>query len=509
MVNLSMLLLTAVLSANGEAVLLQFTAEGCRPCQQMIPTVQRLEEEGYPIQRVDMDRNPQAAREWRVNNVPCFILVRNGQEVDRVEGPASHDRLTRLFDRAGTPSPRPSRTRPATIIRGQSPDGFAGSQDLDASRREPPAAGPTAALGVPRERVAERELPGGRSGLDRELTSRGDALVESQPEAMGLAASVRIKVSDGDGTSYGTGTIIDTHRDEALVVTCGHLFRDSQGNGEIIVELLAPDASGRSVRGEVIEWDADDRDIALLVIRPGMPVTPAPVASSLEGLQRGTPVFSIGCNHGGAPTTVRSTVADVDRYINAPNIVVAGQPVDGRSGGGLFSGSGELIGICNAADPTDNEGIYAGLRTIHEQLDRIGMSRIYAPDTEQFAVTHPAGVPLDRERPLGRLPETFPESNRDSIDELDRSMIAPTPMKSNDFADSHAVPLSELVGALEEGHEVICIIRTPNQKDARVVFLDEDSRQLLSQLAPRKWAPLRDGRDDQTASQTIPTQWRE
>ena len=46
-----------------------------------------------------------------------------------------------------------------------------------------------------------------------------------------LAATVRLRVEDAQGRSFGTGTIIDARSGEALVITCGHLFRESKGKG--------------------------------------------------------------------------------------------------------------------------------------------------------------------------------------------------------------------------------------------------------------------------------------
>ena len=91
---------------------------------------------------------------------------------------------------------------------------------------------------------------------------------------------------------------------------------------------------------------------------------------------------AIGCDHGAPPTVRRSNISAIDKYVGAPNIEVAGQPVDGRSGGGLFTAAGKLIGVCNAADPQDNEGLYAGLETVHWQLDQIGQARIYQRDEQ-------------------------------------------------------------------------------------------------------------------------------
>ncbi len=506
MVNLNLLLLSAVLSANSEAVLVQFTAQNCVPCQQMVPAMQRLEEAGYSIRQVDIDRHPQIARDWQVDAVPTFVLVRENREIDRIVGPASFDRLMQMFQRAGRSSPvRPTedaQSRDAgrdhsLMVRGQSPD-----RESNSSRPQQP-----------------------RQAQQAERTEHSQAAPRAgQAEQLGLAASVRIKVNDAKGTSFGTGTIVDTHQDEALVVTCGHLFRDSQGRGEILVELLDPRAEGRVVPGQVIDWDADDRDIALLVIRPGMQVTAAPVAGSLEQSRRGAAVFSIGCDHGGPPSVVRSRVNAIDRYTHGPNIVVAGQPVDGRSGGGLFNSAGELIGICNAADPTDDEGIYAGLRTIHEQLDLIGMSRIYQRSQGSLAQAntgpHPTNVPPspDSDAPVPSNPPPAPNSDWTSTTpparpgEPGRDPLGRPEDEQRDeqHVGELGVPLSDLVAALENGQEVICIIRAPNQKEARVVFLDDAAREMLSQINPRSSRESRTPvADQQTASRPVPTQWRQ
>ncbi len=54
---------------------------------------------------------------------------------------------------------------------------------------------------------------------------------------------------------------------EALVITCGHLFRDTEGKGRIEVDLFVGGVAS-TVPGQLIDYDANDRDIALVAIRP-------------------------------------------------------------------------------------------------------------------------------------------------------------------------------------------------------------------------------------------------
>src|SRR6185369_6092068 len=80
--------------------------------------------------------------------------------------------------------------------------------------------------------------------LNRLDGSHADATQDAQPSAPDhlsarlLAATVRIKIDDGGSQSVGSGTIIDSRSGEALVLTCGHIFRDSGGKRPITVDLF-------------------------------------------------------------------------------------------------------------------------------------------------------------------------------------------------------------------------------------------------------------------------------
>jgi len=70
-------------------------------------------------------------------------------------------------------------------------------------------------------------------------------------------------------------------------------------------------------------------------------------------------------------------IVAVDRYLGPSTIECTNQPVQGRSGGGLFNDRGELVGVCSAADPWLRRGIYGGLRAIHSFLDQAGLAHLY------------------------------------------------------------------------------------------------------------------------------------
>ena len=77
-----------------------------------------------------------------------------------------------------------------------------------------------------------------------------------------------------------------------------------------------------------------------------------------------------------------------------------------------------MIGICNAADPADDEGLYAGLASIHWQLDQIGQSDVYQRANRAAATPQPsrdanlalASAPSPPSAtPTPQLPPTMPQ----------------------------------------------------------------------------------------------------
>jgi hypothetical protein len=262
--------------------------------------------------------------------------------------------------------------------------------------------------------------------------------------------------------------LIDQHGAEALIITCGHIFRTSAGKGRIRVDLFGGPAT-RTVEGQLISYDLE-RDIGLVSITPGVAIQPVRVAPAGHRLDRGAGVFSVGCDKGGEPRVQDSRITAIDKYLGPPNIETSGQPVDGRSGGGLYSGDGYLIGVCNAADPADNEGIFASLPTIHWELDRVGQRRIYEAETPPPMLAANAAPRTIVEPPITRSD--------------DRSPAARVPDLALQLAGANGTVIPAL-SAAEEDTEVICIVRSGSgsQRNEQLFVLDRPSRDLLDRLA--------------------------
>lgn len=63
-------------------VLVDFFATWCGPCKTMSPILKGAKDalgEAVTIIKIDIDRNPDAARQWGIQGVPTLILFKGGQ----------------------------------------------------------------------------------------------------------------------------------------------------------------------------------------------------------------------------------------------------------------------------------------------------------------------------------------------------------------------------------------------------------------------------------------------
>ncbi|MFM8577387.1 MAG: trypsin-like peptidase domain-containing protein [Planctomycetaceae bacterium] len=166
-----------------------------------------------------------------------------------------------------------------------------------------------------------------------------------------------------------------------------------------------------------MSWNLE-RDLALVSVFTDEPVTAARVGGNDRRLSVGESVHTVGCDGGAEPTVHVSRVTTIDKYLGPPNVQVAGQPVQGRSGGGLFASDGTLIGVCQAADPADNEGLFAALSSIHEQLEESGLGFVYRTTYPTAALTPKASDPG-----LPTMPSQMPAV---ALGRRDRAEAVPT-----------------------------------------------------------------------------------
>ncbi|MEK6237096.1 MAG: thioredoxin domain-containing protein, partial [Planctomycetales bacterium] len=291
MIWFSLAALALSASGGGNVVMYDFYGDYCPPCRAMSPVVERLKQMGYPLRKIDVGRNRMLARRYRVSSIPCFVLVSNGKEVGRVVGAVPGSRLQAMFHQIGfrpgaASSPKdfaaPSLVADPARRQGQTPR--LGSPSLLASvpaNATSPNATSTGAVPNEYVKLADHSEPTPRIqpiATPNNQAEQAPLDVAETPLARALAASARIKIEDPDGFSWGSGTIIDSREREALILTCGHIFRDSQGKGKIVVDLFGP-AAPKQLPGRLIAYDLR-RDVGLVQVTTPYRLVSVPVAPS-------------------------------------------------------------------------------------------------------------------------------------------------------------------------------------------------------------------------------------
>ena len=240
----------------------------------------------------------------------------------------------------------------------------------------------SAALPSNRNRDAKRRQPNPISDTVHQGTYRP----KNEIERVALQATVKLKIDDPQGSSFATGTVIHSVNGEALVLTCGHVFRDSEGTGEISAEYGFTDTETKIATGELLFYDAGARDIGLVAISTKHTIQPVPLAMANFPVNRSAEIFTIGCDQGERPSIRRSKVKNQAKYDGIKKYEIFGRPVNGRSGGGMFTADGKLVGVCNAAVVDVDEGVYVALDTIHWQLEKVNLAHLFAnPSTSLVA----------------------------------------------------------------------------------------------------------------------------
>ncbi len=147
-------------------------------------------------------------------------------------------------------------------------------------------------------------------------------------------------------TGTGSGVVVDTR---GYILTCEHVVA---GTAQVMV-----DVGGFHSRATVIATDAD-LDLALLKVNREF--SSAIVWGESRDLHVGDAVYAIGFPFDTAKLLRRGVVAGIDYNIEYnPFIVTDAQINPGDSGGAIFNGSNELVGI--SARIQTAQGLFANI----------------------------------------------------------------------------------------------------------------------------------------------------
>jgi thioredoxin 1 len=92
---------TEVLGSD-KPVLVDFWAPWCGPCKMLSPVVEKVAGQfGSQVSfvKLNTDENPQLAGQYHISGIPCLILFKGGQAVDRIIGFVPEAQIRSMLDK--------------------------------------------------------------------------------------------------------------------------------------------------------------------------------------------------------------------------------------------------------------------------------------------------------------------------------------------------------------------------------------------------------------------------
>lgn len=82
-----------------QPVLVDFWASWCGPCMTLAPTIDEIaaEQSAVKVGKVNVDDEPDLARQYRIMSIPTLMVFRNGEPVRREVGGKSKEEILEMM----------------------------------------------------------------------------------------------------------------------------------------------------------------------------------------------------------------------------------------------------------------------------------------------------------------------------------------------------------------------------------------------------------------------------
>jgi thiol-disulfide isomerase/thioredoxin len=79
-------------------MIIDFHAPWCGPCRTLMPIMQKLHDNGYPVLKINTDEHPDLAQKYDVQSIPALFVLKSDGAVTRISG-RDYNALARAIDK--------------------------------------------------------------------------------------------------------------------------------------------------------------------------------------------------------------------------------------------------------------------------------------------------------------------------------------------------------------------------------------------------------------------------